>query len=313
MGSPTPHKLPIIDFTKEKLEPGSESWLKACKDATLALEEYGCFVAEYDKVPLALHDAVFKSLEELFDLPTATKIQNKSSKPLYGYVGQIPIVPLYESLGIDYANTHVGLQSFTKVMWPNGNDCFSEPLLSFSKSAVELEQMVVRMVFESYGLEKYYESHLDSATYLCRVMKYRRPQVNETNMGFPSHTDKSFMTILHQNQVDGLEIKAKDGEWFGVHELSPSSFVVMAGDAIMAWSNERIHSPHHRVTMNREKARYSLAQFSFMEGIVQTPEELVDAEHPQRFKPFDHLDLLQFYSTGNNRYLESAIRTYCGV
>lgn len=52
-------------------------------------------------------------------------------------------------------------------------------------------------------------------------------------MGFVSHTDKSFMTVVHQNQIAGLEIKAKDGQWFGVDQLSPSSFVVMAGDAIM--------------------------------------------------------------------------------
>lgn len=108
----------------------------------------------------------------------------------------------------------------------------SETLLSYTKIAAELEQMVAKMVLESYGVEKYYESYLKSASYLSRVMKYREPKMNETNMGFVSHTDKSFLTILHQNQVNGLEIKAKDGEWFTV-EFVPSSFVVMAGDAAM--------------------------------------------------------------------------------
>ena len=51
-------------------------------------------------------------------------------------------------------------------------------------------------------------------------------------MGFVAHTDKNFMNRPHLNQVDGLDIKAKEGQWFGV-ELCPSSFVVMAGDAIM--------------------------------------------------------------------------------
>ncbi|KAF5935868.1 hypothetical protein HYC85_026997 [Camellia sinensis] len=95
MGSLTQHKLPIIDFTKENLKPGTSSWHKASKQVLSALEEYGCFVAVYDEVSLDLHDKVFNKLEELFDLPTATKMQNKSSKPLYGYVGQIPVVPLY--------------------------------------------------------------------------------------------------------------------------------------------------------------------------------------------------------------------------
>lgn len=102
----------------------------------------------------------------------------------------------------------------------------------YSKMAAELEEMVVKMVYESYGVEKYYESYLKSIHYLCRFMKYREPKMNETKLGFVSHTDKSFMSTIHQFQFDGLEVMSKDGQWFTV-QLSPSSFVVMAGDAIM--------------------------------------------------------------------------------
>lgn len=124
MGSLTPFKLPVIDFTKEDMKPGTDSWVSARGESVSALEEYGCFVALYDKVSAEVHDKIFKGLVELFDLPTNVKVQNKSTKPLYGYVGQIPIVPLYESMGIDNANTLQGIQSFTKVMWPHGNDDF---------------------------------------------------------------------------------------------------------------------------------------------------------------------------------------------
>lgn len=96
--------------------------------------------------------------------------------------------------------------------------------------------MVVKMIFKSYGVEKYHDSHAKSATYLCRAMKYKTPDKDQSNMGFVSHTDKDFVTILHQNQVNGLEIKARDGEWFSV-ELSPSSFIVMAGEAAMVMHN----------------------------------------------------------------------------
>ncbi|GFP95370.1 probable 2-oxoglutarate-dependent dioxygenase aop1.2 [Phtheirospermum japonicum] len=314
MGSHTVHKLPIIKFTDKNSKHGTESWSKACNEVISALEEYGCFVALYDKITQEIHNGVFEAMQELFDLPTHIKVQNKSTKPLYGYVGQIPLIPLYESMGIDNANTLQGLHNFTKVMWPNGNEGFSENIHLYTKLAAELEKIVVQMVFESYGVEKYYESHIGSANYLCRVMKYREPEIGENKMGFVSHTDKSFMSTIHQNHVDGLEIQAKDGEWFDVRELlSPSSVVVMAGDAIMAWSNDRIKSPHHRVSMEGKEARYSIAQFSFMEKIVQTPRELINDEHPLRYKPFDHLKFLEFYSKEDNRKLESAIRTYCGV
>jgi hypothetical protein len=46
-----------------------------------------------------------------------------------------------------------------------------------------------------------------------------------------THTDKTFISILHQNEVNVLEVKTKDGDWIAL-ELSPSSFVVMVGDKL---------------------------------------------------------------------------------
>ncbi|KAD4889261.1 hypothetical protein R6Q59_033867 [Mikania micrantha] len=307
------HKLPTIDFTnKRNLKPGSTSWLATSIESTRALEQYGCFIAEFDKVTPELNGAVFKGLQDLFDLPTETKMQNKSAKPLYGYVGQIPFIPLYESMGFDYSNTPDGVKSFVDVMWPNGNEAFSATVLSYTRLVAELEEMVTRMVFETYGAEKYLEAHRNMVTYLCRGMKYRAPKTNETNMGFVPHTDKDFITVLHQNGVNGLEVKARDGQWFTV-DLKPSSYIVMSGDGAMAWSNERLYSPFHRVTMNGDENRYSIAQFSFLEGIIETPKEFIDEEHPLRYKPFDHLKYLEFYSREENRRLESALKAYCGV
>ncbi|GJY65248.1 probable 2-oxoglutarate-dependent dioxygenase AOP1 [Tanacetum coccineum] len=307
------HKLPTIDFTNKKnIKPGSTSWLATALEATRALEEYGCFIAEFNKVTPELNDAVFHGLEDLFDIPVEIKVQNKSTKPLYGYVGQIPFIPLYESMGFDYSYTLDGVRSFIEVMWPNGNEAFSANVLAYNKLVAELEEMVTRMVFETYGVEKYLDAHRKMVTYLCRGMKYRPPVENETNMGFVPHTDKDFITVLHQNGVNGLEVKARDGEWFRV-EFEPSSYIVMSGDAAMAWSNERLFSPFHRVTMNGKESRYSIAQFSFLEGIIETPKEFVDEEHPLLFKPFDHLKYLDFYNKEENRRLECAIRTYCGV
>lgn len=107
---------------------------------------------------------------------------------------------------------------------------------SYAKLVSELEQMVNKMVFHSYGVEKLCDSHIESTTYLLRFMKYRQPQKEETNIGAYCHTDKSFITILHQNQVNGLEIRTKDGEWKSV-QFPPSSFIVMAGDALLVGLN----------------------------------------------------------------------------
>ncbi|GMP42732.1 hypothetical protein CsSME_00012375 [Camellia sinensis var. sinensis] len=308
-----PKKLPNIDFTKENLKLGTSTWLETSNEVKCALEEYGCFVAVYDKVSLELHNEVFKSLKELFDLPKETKVQNTSDKPFFGYMVQRPRAPLYESMGIDEPTTLQGAQTFTSLMWPSGNHHFCETMHSYSKLLSELELTVKRMVFESYGVKKHYDSHSESTTNLLRVMKYRVPRMKETNIGADAHTDKNFITVLDQNQVNGLEVKTKDGVWISIDFL-PSSFVVMAGDAFLAWSNGRVHSPSHRVIMNGNEPRYSLALFTYHTGTIRVPEELVDDEHPLQFKPFDHLGLLSFFNNLDvSRQSKFTAKAYCGV
>ncbi|KAM7480402.1 hypothetical protein LguiA_028615 [Lonicera macranthoides] len=314
MGSLTTPKLLVVDFTKEDLKPGTTSWSLACNDIKHALENHGCFIALYDKIPSDLNKSIFHAADELFDLPTETKIQNINEKPYHGYVGQIPFVPLHEGLGIDYATTPEGAQSFTNLMWPNGNKSFCESSVTFSRTVAELDHTVIKMLFESYGVEKYCDSHIDSSTYLLRFLKYRAPEMNETTMAFPSHTDKSFLTILYQNQVSGLEIRTRDEEWISV-EYPPNSFVVMAGDACKAWSNGKVLSPNHKVTMNMygKETRYTIALFSFLSKTVQVPDEFVDDENPLQFRPFVHVDLLKFYDTDHGRRSQNILQDFCGT
>ena len=124
MDSETLAKLPIIYFSDENLKPSSDSWFATCNDVRNALEEYGCFMAYYNGVPLELHNKIINALGELFDLPTEIKVKNTSDKPSHGYIGQIPIYPLHGSMGIDHATKPEGIQSFANLMWPSGNEHF---------------------------------------------------------------------------------------------------------------------------------------------------------------------------------------------
>ncbi|KAB1214322.1 putative 2-oxoglutarate-dependent dioxygenase AOP1.2 [Morella rubra] len=246
MAIQTHAKLPVLDFSNEEyLKPGSSSWLSARKEVCRVLEDYGYFVAELgNKVPLELHNTMFGGVREMFDFPTETKVKVTSDqiKPFHGYH---PIAQ-YERMLIDHATCPEKIQKLTNIFWPNGNDHFREGANSYVRLMAEIVQMVTRMVFENYGLEKYYGSHLELATLSLALLKYAEPQKSGTNEGIGIHTDKNFITILHQNHVKGLEIKTKDGEWI-VFDPSPSSFLVLAGGGLQVWSNDRIESCIHRV------------------------------------------------------------------
>lgn len=312
MGSQDPLTLPIIDFSE--LELGSLKWDSVKAQVKKALEEYGCFEALFPKIPFDIRKSLFGAVEELFDLPLEAKVRNISKKPFHGYVGQYPMVPLYESMGIEDASVPEKVESFTNLFWPQGNLNFHETIQTYSEQLSELDQTIRRMVLESLDLEKYLDEHMDSTNYLLRVMKYKGPKTTETKLGLNSHTDKNIVTILCQNQVDGLEVQTKNGEWINVTP-SPNSFIAMIGDSLYAWTNGRLHSPYHRVMMKGNESRYSAGLFSIpKEGyIIKAPDELIDEQHPLLFKPFDHVEFLAFYYTEAGQMAQSALKTYCGV
>ncbi|KAK6124908.1 hypothetical protein DH2020_041352 [Rehmannia glutinosa] len=244
------NKLPIIDFSNFK--PQTPTWdsvkiqvMKARKNMVV-LRLYSM------KYLLISRKSIIDRSQLLFDLPLQNKLRNRSDKPYQGYIGQYPMVPLYESLGIEDA--------------------------------------------------------------VFRVQKYDAPKSQETKIGLTSHTDKNIVTILYGNEVKGLEVLTKDSNWINA-EPSMNSFIVMIGDFFHAWTNGRMHSAHHRVTMAGDEARYSFGLFSIPKSayIIKAPKEMVDEEHPLLFKPYDHLKLMEFYYIGAGRSSPNTLKTYCGA
>ncbi|CAL0299491.1 unnamed protein product [Lupinus luteus] len=312
MGSQAQSKLPVIDFTNENLKPGTESWVSACQAVRNALEDHGGFLALYDKVGSDIYNSIYSSMEKLFDLPLHIKSRKTTEKPIFSYTGQLSRIPLFESVAIFNPLSLEDCQKYTQIMWPEGNDYFCESVNSYGKHLVELDHVVKRMIFESYGLEKKkLESLLESVDYVLRGYKYRTPKEGESNLGVAPHSDTAFLTILNQ-KVEGLGVKLKDGEWFEV-DASPSLYLVMGGDALAVWSNDRIHACEHRVFINSKIDRYSTGLLSYAYKILEPQQELVDEEHPLSYKPFDHYGYLRFFLTEEALKSNSRIKAYCGI
>ncbi|KAK8482382.1 hypothetical protein V6N13_080542 [Hibiscus sabdariffa] len=314
MSLETQARLQIIDFSKQSLKPGCPEWDLVKTQVREALEEHGCFEALFDRV-VELRTPVFGALEELFDLPLQTKKLCVSEKHFRGYYG--PTARLHESMSVDDAHVAGNIeQGLTNILWPQGHMSLSKTLLSFTQLALGLEKTIKRMILESFGLEKYTDELIESTNYQLRVLKYGRPQASsEPALGAHAHHDQNMMTLLHQNEVDGLEIRNKNGEWINV-KLSPNSFIVMIGQSFNVWLNGRLCSPYHRVVTKGDKVRYSAGLFALPRGgfRVKAPEELVDDEAGFLFKPFDYEEFSEFYSTQIARgVVEYDLKAYCSV
>ncbi|KAH6801394.1 hypothetical protein C2S52_001858 [Perilla frutescens var. hirtella] len=312
MGSYAEPKIPIVEFTEVNLTPGSSSWKSTSDLVRRALETYGCLVVSNEKIrPEHPHEPLFSVLEEVFGLPDEVKKKHISELGGFGYGGKYPRMPHLEYFGIEDEGNLEGVKDFTTLMWPNGNSKFCETVSSSNKFLVELNEIIMKMVTSSYGLDKYNDSLTESSFYMIRLIKYNSPNSPELSTGLRAHKDKGFISVLCSNEVAGLQLQNRDGDWIDF-EPSPSKFIVLAGEALMAWSNGRIHSPTHRVITRGFKERYSMGTFSFIRGMVQVPHELVDHQNPLKFKPFDNIDFIQYCRNGGPT-MDNAIQSYCGI
>ncbi|XP_015088866.1 probable 2-oxoglutarate-dependent dioxygenase AOP1 [Solanum pennellii] len=312
-------KVPTIDFCKPELKPGTTEWDSTKSQVFKALQEYGCFEAIYDELRHETREAMFDNSKEIFEFPWEIKMKNLSKKSPFngGYIGKLPTLPLYESVCIDDLLQPGSVETFADIFWPKGNPEFCNVVKSYSKPLVELDEMVKRMVLESLGLQNYIDEFLDLTSFLLRLTKYNATQDGDigNKPGIGDHTDGNFLTIISQNQVNGLQILKKNGQWIDV-DISSNSFVVLSGDSFMAWTNGRLHSPLHRVTMAGENDRFSIQLFADpkTDYTIKAPKELVDEEHPLLFKPYDILGYFEFFGTEVGREAgPNVLKAYCGV
>lgn len=300
-----PSNLPLIDFSSENLKPGTSIWISTSKQVKNALENHGIFLATYDKVSTEIKDSFYLALEGYYDLPGEAKSLFTPDKPYLGYLADQHAT--CELTAIGDPTSMEALEGFTNLFFSARKDYVSKIMQSYSKQVAELHEVIMRMVCESYGVVEHYESLRESLAYVCRVNKYRAAKLDEKIVGLAPHTDLSFLTIVHQNQVNGLEVRSNDGSWIPVH-IPSSSFTVFAGDALMAWSNGRIHSVLHRVTISSNVPRYSIGLFCYKKGILEAPEQLVDELHPLLFKPFDNLELASLVYTEKVVVIEDKLK-----
>ncbi len=75
--------------------------------------------------------------------------------------------------------------------------------------------------------------------------------------GVAPHTDFGVLTVLRQDEVGGLEVRDRAGDWTPAHPI-PGTLVINVGDLLARWSNGRFRSTPHRVINRSGRERLSL-------------------------------------------------------
>ncbi|XP_015690320.2 gibberellin 20 oxidase 1-like [Oryza brachyantha] len=151
----------------------------------------------------------------------------------------------------------------------------------------------------------YFRRFFETNDSIMRLNYYPPCQRPLETLGTGPHCDPTSLTILHQDDVGGLEVWV-DGRWRSIRPR-PGALVVNVGDTFMALSNGRYRSCLHRAVVNSRAARRSLAFFLCpeMDRVVRPPGELVDDENPRAYPDFTWRALLDF----TQRHYRADMRT----
>nr|KJB09888.1 hypothetical protein B456_001G172900 [Gossypium raimondii] len=185
-----------------------------------------------------------------------------------------------ESYG--YASSFVG-RFYSKLPWKETLRLYQE----YCEARNKVSQEIMGLLGISLGLDQaYFKDFFEQNDSILRLNHYSPCQKPELTLGTGPHTDPTSLTILHQDQVGGLQVFA-DEKWHSVAHI-PGAFVAL--------TNGIYKSCLHRAVVNTETVRKSLAFFLCpkLERPVTPAAGLVNAANSRKYPDFTWAALLEF-------------------
>ena len=146
--------------------------------------------------------------------------------------------------------------------WPK-LDNFKEVLEKYTFNMTKLGRNLMRLALLSSGIKDLsVMQSLDTPTIWLRLLHYPPISKNSPSdlYGSAPHTDFGCLTILAQDEIGGLQVQTREGEWIDVPKLE-GSFVVNVGDMLSRYTNGLLRSTPHRVINKSGKERFSCPFF----------------------------------------------------
>ena len=148
-------------------------------------------------------------------------------------------------------------------LWPDRPDGFREVVERYFAAGRVLAVEVFALL--TYGLgvdEGWFAGKVDRPVATMRLLHYppQPPPASTEVLGIGAHCDYECPTILAQDGVGGLQIRALDGGWIAAPPV-PGAFVVNVGEMLARWSGGRLIATEHRVVNTSGHERYSIPLF----------------------------------------------------
>ncbi|XP_008778930.2 protein DMR6-LIKE OXYGENASE 2-like [Phoenix dactylifera] len=294
-------KLPVIDLARLHTSDRSqvlESLEEACK-------LYGFFQVVNHNIPCNATRRMIDVGRRFFELPFEERVKYMStdirSPVRYGTSFNQNTDDVFCWRDFLKLNCHP-LDSVLPY-WPSSPSDLREEATSYAMQTKSLFLVLMGAILETLGADTgILREFNDDGSHLMIVNCYPAcPEPNLT-LGMPPHSDYGFLTLLLQDDVEGLQVQCKR-EWVAVDPV-PNSIVVNIGDHLEIFSNGRYKSVLHRVLVNSSKSRMSVASLHSLppDRMVSPSPELVNQNNPRLYKDTNFAAFLDYMSSCESKH-----------
>lgn len=291
-------RIPVVDLAP--LRDGSDPG-KVARDIRWALANAGFLYVKNHGTDPALVAQTFAQARAFFDLPQADKMAlhvSRSGTTLRGYIEPFGentdptrTKDLKEAYDIGPETPGRATPFFGANPWPDPGRLpgFAATVYAYHEAMKGLSLEILGAIALSLDLPRdYFAPRMTDPICIQRLLHYP-PQtgiVDESVIGIGAHTDYGALTVLAQDDVRGLQVMNRDGDWIAAPPI-PGTFVINIGDLIQRLTNDTYLANLHRVVNTSGRERYSIPFFidADYDAVFAPIPACVTADNPERYAP----------------------------
>ncbi|KAJ9545331.1 hypothetical protein OSB04_025038 [Centaurea solstitialis] len=277
--------IPLIDLAN--LDSDDPATRKTTMDLiSAACCEWGFFQVTNHGVSHRLMESTRRIWREFFHLPIHMKQEYANTPTTYeGYGSRLGVAKGAKLDWSDYFFLHLMPASMRdERKWPAQPLSCRELVGEYNEEVMKLCDRLMKVFSLNLGLEEDYLQNAfggDEIGASLRVNFYPKCPQPDLTLGISPHSDPGGITILlPDDHVSGLQVR-KDDAWVTVKPI-PNAFIINLADQLEVISNAKYRSVEHRVVVNSNEERVSLAFFYNPRGdiLIQPAKQLITNEEP---------------------------------
>ena len=292
-----------------------------------ACRSVGFFSIVGHGISISLQEQLEEAAHRFFTLSDAAKAENSMARAGAAWRGWFPVggeltsgVPDRKEgiyFGIEHPPDHPRVLDATPLHGPNqfpaGSDDLRVAVLDWLDALRPVADGVMRGLALGLGLPAdWFEQHLTSdPTVLFRIFHYppADPGSEVDTWGVGEHTDYGLLTLLAQDLLGGLQVRAVDGAWIDVEPM-PGTIVCNLGDMLERLTGGRYRSTPHRVRNNSGQSRLSFPYFFDPSWDATVPTLPIDASPLPPTERWDDSDVTEWDGTYGNYLTAKVARVF---